>query len=105
MYLLILSNILQTNKSISTPRKIKVLRATVMVTQSPDCLSCYARPRSVRRTCATLILVVSIYEHNGSGGPVPDRYCRFPNRRAAVCAPRIMMRARNDGCGPLPVTP
>ena len=51
-----------------------VLRATVMVTQSPDCLSCYARPRSVRRTCATLILVVSIYEHNGSGGPVPDRY-------------------------------
>ena len=42
---------------------------------------------------------------SGSGGPVPDRYCRLPHRRVAVCALRIMMRARNDGCGPLPVTP
>ena len=23
-------------------------------------------------------LVISTYEHNGSGGPVPDGYCRFP---------------------------
>jgi hypothetical protein len=35
--------------------------------------------------------VMSIYEHNGSGG--------------AVCALRISMRARNDGRGPPPVTP
>jgi hypothetical protein len=49
-----------------------------MVTQSSDCLSCYARPCSVCRTCATLISVVSIYEHKGSGGPVPDRCHALP---------------------------
>jgi hypothetical protein len=64
-----------------------------------------ASARVGQRVCVAQYFENSLFPSSDATHGVNRANHRMRSRRVAVCSPRITIRARNDGCGPPPVTP